>query len=89
MSNPLIHNCDHYVILEPGKQEEILTAQETLQWLESWLKTLDELPEDLSNLTPLTAAAKRLIDTACDLEIKPGFHLQWFAVRLEPPHPEA
>ena len=33
----------------------------------------------------LEAAAQHLLDTACDLEIKQGFSVQWFAVRLDPP----
>ncbi len=82
MSNPLIRDCEDYVILEPGKSERFLTAQETIFWLETWLKTLNELPKDLHNQPSISAAAQRLLETACDLEVKPGFHLQWFAVRL-------
>ena len=40
---------------------------------------------DLADQPDVDAAAQRLIDTACDLEISPGVTLQWFAVRLEPP----
>ena len=85
MSDPLIRACDNYVVIEPGKEEIFLTAKETLQWLKSWLEQLEKLPQDLSNQPSLTAAAKRLIDTACDLEIKPGVKVKWFAVRLDPP----
>jgi Protein CHLORORESPIRATORY REDUCTION 7 len=28
--------------------------------------------------------AERLLNTACALELEPGFTVQWFAVRLEP-----
>ena len=84
MSNPLIRLCDHYVVQEPKKPEKILNAEETLIWLETWLKTLDELPEDLQKQHSTKAAAKRLLDTACNLEIQPGINLQWFAVRLDP-----
>ncbi len=83
MVDPLINACDHYVILEPGKQEQFLTAEETLIWLMNWLEQLEKLPADLKNQPSISAAAKRLIDTACDLEIKPGFNLQWFAIRLD------
>ena len=85
MSDPLIHACDDYVVLEPGKREEFLNKKETLLWLEGWLKRLSKLPEDLQTQPSPTAAAQRLLDTACDLEIRPGFNLQWFAVRLDPP----
>jgi len=82
MSNPLIRDCEHYVVLEPCKAEEFLTAEETLKWLENWLNTMEELPEDIKNQTS-KKAAQRLLDTYCDLEIKPGFKVQWFAVRLD------
>ena len=85
MSDPLIRACDYYVILEPGKQERFLNSEETLIWLEGWLEHLDELPQDLQDQSSITQAAQRLLDTSCDLEIKPGFNLQWFAVRLDPP----
>ena len=84
MSNPLIHSCNNYVVLEPGQDEKLLTSEETLQWLENWLETFESLPEDLQSQPSISEAAKRLIDTACDLVIKPGFKLQWFAVRLDP-----
>ena len=85
MSDPLIREIDNYVILEPGQTERFLTSDETLIWLEKWLKKIQTLPQDLQNKSSIKAAAKHLLDTACDLEVYPGFTLQWFAVRLEPP----
>ncbi len=85
MSDPLIRACDDYVVIEPGKDEIFLTEQETLKWLTTWLEQLEKLPQDLSDQPSVSAAAKRLIDTACDLEIKPGVKVKWFAVRLDPP----
>ncbi len=85
MSDPLIRACDDYLVIEPGKPEKLLNASETQTWLISWLKQIQELPEDLKKQPSLNAAAKYLLDTACDLEIKPGVSLQWFAVRLNPP----
>ena len=85
MSDPLIRACDDYVVLEPGKPEQLLSAADTLTWLSDWLRSLDQLPADLRNQPTVQAAAQRLLDTACDLEISPGITLQWFAVRLEPP----
>jgi hypothetical protein len=43
------------------------------------------LPADLADQASVEAAAQRLLDTACDLELSPGVSIQWFAVRLEPP----
>ncbi|MDG2193198.1 MAG: chlororespiratory reduction protein 7 [Synechococcus sp. cluster2_bin.209] len=85
MSDPLIRACDDYVVLEPGKPEQLLDVPNTLAWLSRWLQTMDQLPADLAGLSSVEAAAQRLLDTACDLELSPGVTIQWFAVRLEPP----
>ncbi len=84
MSNPLIRSCANYLVLEPGKPERLLSSKETLAWLQEWLMQIDYLPKDLEAQPSLADAAIRLLDTACDLEINPGFKLQWFAVRLDP-----
>ena len=81
----MIRACDDYVVLEPGKPEQLLDVPNTLAWLSRWLQTMDQLPADLSGLSSVEAAAQRLLDTACDLELSPGVTIQWFAVRLEPP----
>ncbi|GCE65014.1 chlororespiratory reduction protein 7 [cyanobiont of Ornithocercus magnificus] len=83
MSNPLIRACDDYVVLEPGQPERLLSSNDTLMWLTSWLERLDELPEDLKDQPSVHEAAQRLLDTACDLELSSGLSLQWFAVRLD------
>ena len=85
MSDPLIRACDDYVVLEPGKPEQLLDVPNTLAWLSRWLQTMDQLPDDLADLSSVEAAAQRLLDTACDLELSPGVSIQWFAVLLEPP----
>ena len=85
MSDPLIRACDDYVVLEPGKPEQLLDVPNTLAWLSRWLQTMDQFPADLADLSSVEAAAQRLLDTACDLELSPGVSIQWFAVRLEPP----
>ena len=85
LSDPLLRELDHYVVLEPGQDERILTAAETLLWLASHVEALDDPPDDLADLADPEARAGRLIDTACELELAPGCAIQWFAVRLEPP----
>ena len=82
MSNPIIRDCENYLVMEPCKNEQFLTSEETIQWLEKWLKRMDKLPEDLHKQVSTRAAAERLLDTSCDLEIRPGFKLEWFAIRL-------
>lgn len=85
MSDPLLRELDHYVVLEPGGEERILTAAETLTWLAHHLGRMAAPPSDLAPLADPQARAERLLDTACELALAPGLTIQWFAVRLEPP----
>jgi len=85
MSDPLLRELDHYVVLEPGGAERILTAAETLAWLAEQLTALEQVPADLMVLATPTERAQRLLETACELELAPGLVIQWFAVRIEPP----
>jgi len=72
-------------VLEPGRDETIRTAAETLQWLAAHVAALADPPADLADLADPLARAERLMDTACELELAPGLAVQWFAVRIEPP----
>jgi hypothetical protein len=85
MSDPLIRELDHYVVLEPGRPQELLSAADTLDWLRQQLQRLSVVPADLAALPDAEARAQRLLETACELELEPGMVVQWFAVRLEPP----
>ena len=85
MSDPLIRELDHYVVLEPGQPQQLLSAADTLVWLAQQLLRLDPLPADLRDLPDAEARAQRLLETACELELEPGVVVQWFAIRLEPP----
>lgn len=85
MSDPLIRELDHYVVLEPGCPEQLLSAAETLLWLVRQLERLPVLPPDLAGLNDAPSRARRLLETACELELEPGVAVQWFAIRLEPP----
>jgi len=80
-----MRELDHYVVLEPASGERILSAAETLQWLEEQLATMAAPPADLEDLAELRLQAERLLETACQLDLEPGRSVQWFAVRLEPP----
>ena len=82
MSPPIIRECDHYLVMEPSRDEKFLSKEETLKWLETWIKKMNKLPKDLENQASNQSAAKRLLDISCNLEIKPGFTIQWFAVRI-------
>ena len=73
------------MVLEPGGDERLLTAAETLAWLAAHLERLAAPPADLAGLGDDGERARRLLDTACELELEPGRLISWFAVRLEPP----
>jgi hypothetical protein len=85
VSDPLIRELDHYVVLEPGVAEQMLTALETRHWLMAQLQRLPEVPADLAHMPGPAERAERLLQTACELELEPGVAIQWFAIRLEPP----
>jgi hypothetical protein len=85
MSDPLLREMDHYVVLEPGGEEAILNANDTRAWLARHLSALSCPPADLAPLGTLDARVERLLETACELELEPGMAIQWFAVRLERP----
>jgi hypothetical protein len=85
MTDPLLREMNHYVVLEPGGEEAILSAEETRTWLARHLSALPSPPADLADLSGEEARVERLLDTACELELEPGLVIQWFAVRLERP----
>ncbi|MEM6433926.1 MAG: chlororespiratory reduction protein 7 [Cyanobacteria bacterium P01_D01_bin.115] len=80
----LMYEEDHFVLLMPGAAEEILTAAELQQRLETILgDRQSDLPRDLAKLPTVEAQATSLMNTACDFELQPGQTMQWFAIRLE------
>jgi regulator of sirC expression with transglutaminase-like and TPR domain len=80
----LMYAEDHYVLLVPGAEEEILTAAELQTRLEQVLGDRQtDLPRDLAQLSTVTEQARALLNTACEFELQPGQTMQWFAIRLE------
>ena len=84
MSNPLIRSEDHFVLLEPDSKEKIVTKKEAILWLKNWLPKVDSSTiyqkKDYSNEKFL----EKLLESTYELEIKFGFVIKWFAVRVEP-----
>ena len=84
MSNPLIRSEDHFVLLEPNSKEKIVTKKEAILWLKNWLPKVDSSTiyqkKDYSNEKFL----EELLESTYELEIKFGFVIKWFAVRVEP-----
>ena len=84
MSNPLIRSEDHFVLLEPDSKEKIVTKKEAILWLRNWLPKVDSSTiyqkKDYSNEEFL----EELLESTYELEIKFGFVIKSFAVRVEP-----
>ena len=84
MSNPLIRSEDHFVLLEPDSKEKVVTKKEAIIWLRNWLPKVDSSTiyqkKDYSN----EQFIQELLESTYELEIKFGFVIKWFAVRVEP-----
>jgi len=82
--DPILYQDDMFVLLEPGKPEQFLTAVELQVALKAVLSVRQgDLPADLQRFESLDEQVQNLIDTTCELELSPGRFLQWYAVRLE------
>ena len=84
MSNPLIRSVEHFVLLEPEKEEKIVNKKEAILWLKDWLTKVD-LPtinqnEDFEKQDYIL----NLLEDTYELEIRPGYIIKWFAVRIDP-----
>ena len=84
MSNPLIRSEDHYVLLEPDSREKIVTKKEAILWLKNWLskKETQTIYQNIEN--PDKEFFEELLESTYELEIKLGYVIKWFAVRIEP-----
>ena len=84
MSNPLIRSTDHYVLLEPNSKEKIVTKKEAILWLKNWLAKV-ETSIIYQNLDLYDDEFfKELLESTYELEIKYGYVIKWFAVRVDP-----
>lgn len=83
MPDSIMYQEDGYVVLEPNKPEEFLSAEELLEKLKGVLLQQEELPRELQKLDSLDQQAKHLMETSCEFDVAPGQYLQWYVVRLE------
>ena len=84
MSNPLIRSEDHFVLLEPDSKEKIVTKKEALLWLKKWLLKVDSSLIYQNKDYSKDEFLEELLESTYELEIKFGFVIKWFAVRVEP-----
>ncbi|MEM0979852.1 MAG: chlororespiratory reduction protein 7 [Cyanobacteria bacterium P01_H01_bin.58] len=84
VDHSLMYEEEHFVLLIPGEEEEILNSQELTQKLSTILSDRQaSLPHDLKKLSTVPEQVKYLLNTACEFELQPGQTIQWYAVRLE------
>ena len=84
MSNPLIRSEDHFVLLEPDSKEKIVTKKEALLWLKNWLLQIDSSTIYQNKDYSQEESLEELLESTYELEIKFGFVIKWFAVRVKP-----
>ena len=83
MSNPLIRASDHYVLLEPDSKEIIVSKQEAILWLKNWLSKTETQTIYQNMEDPDQEFFEELLESTYELEIKLGYVIKWFAVRIE------
>ncbi len=83
MSNPLIRASDHYVLFEPDSKEKIVSKQEAILWLKNWLSKTETQTIYQNIEDPDQEFFEELLESTYELEIKLGYVIKWFAVRIE------
>ena len=84
MSNPLIRSVEHFVLLEPDKKEKIVSREEAIKWLKEWLKKIDTTTINQNENFEKEETLTKFLEDTCELEIRRGFVIKWFAVRIDP-----
>jgi len=84
MSNPLIRSVDHFVLLEPDKKERIVPREEAIKWLKGWLNKIDINTIKQDENFEKDETLSKFLEDACELEVKNGYVIKWFAVRIDP-----
>ena len=84
MSNPLIRSADHFVLLEPDSKEKIVTKKEAIKWLKNWMPKIESSTIYQNLDYSKEEYFEELLETTYELEIKFGYVIKWFAVRVSP-----
>ena len=84
MSHPLIRSSDNYVLLEPDSKEKIVSKEEATLWLRNWLSKTETKSIYQNIDAPAQEFLEELLESTYELEIKVGYVIKWFAVRIEP-----
>tara|TARA_Y100001968_G_scaffold56984_1_gene48175 strand:- start:205 stop:462 length:258 start_codon:yes stop_codon:yes gene_type:complete len=83
MSNPLIRSEDHFVLLEPDSKEKIVSKKEAILWLKDWILKSDSSTIYQKSDYSKEESFEELLESTYELEIKTGFVIKWFAVRID------
>ena len=83
MSNPLIRSADHFVLLEPDSKEKIVTKKEAIIWLKNWIQKVESSTTYQNLDYSKEEYFEELLESTYELEIKFGYVIKWFAVRVE------
>ena len=83
MSNPLIRSTDHFVLLEPDSKEVIVTKKEAIKWLKNWIPKVESSTIYQNLDYSKEEYFEELLESTYELEIKFGYVIKWFAVRVE------
>lgn len=83
MSNPLIRSADHFVLLEPDSKEKIVTRKEAIIWLKNWILKVESSTTYQNLDYSKEEYFEELLESTYELEIKFGYVIKWFAVRVD------
>ena len=83
MSNPLIRSSDHFVLLEPDSKEKIVTKKEAIIWLKNWIPKIESSTIYQNLDYSKEEYFEELLESTYELEIKFGYVIKWFAVRVD------
>ena len=84
MSNPLIRSVEHFVLLEPDSKEKIVTKKEAILWIKGWLPKVQSPIIYQSIDYSKDEFFIEFLENTCELEIKSGYIIKWFAIRIDP-----
>ena len=83
MSNPLIRSADHFVLLEPDSKEKIVNKKEAIKWLKNWILKIESSTIYQNLDYSKEEYFEELLESTYELEIKFGYVIKWFAVRVD------
>ena len=83
MSNPLIRSSDHFVLLEPDSKEKIVPKKEAIIWLKNWILKVESSTTYQNLDYSKEEYFEELLESTYELEIKFGYVIKWFAVRVD------